>query len=152
MGVSKHKGRYFEEFDIGDTFETLTRTITESDIMRFAGLSGDYNQLHTDVEFAKETRYGERIAHGLLGLSIVSGLANRLGFSGGTTEALTGVDWKFRKPIRIGDTICAIFEVIRKKKISRMGGGFVILKVLVLNQKDEIIQKGTWTALVKINS
>ncbi|NIV31746.1 MAG: dehydratase, partial [Anaerolineae bacterium] len=68
------------------------------------GLSGDYNQIHTDVEFTKGTRFGERVAHGLLGLSIVSGLAARLGLIEGTVEAFTGLEWKFRGPILIGDT------------------------------------------------
>lgn len=143
------RGRYFEEFEVGDAIETPARTITESDVMRFAGLSGDYNQLHTDAEFAKETMFGERIAHGLLGLSVTSGLASRAGFAEGTVEAFTALEWKFRKPIKFGDTIRARFEVERKKAVSRMGGGFVIFDVVVLNQRDETVQKGSWTILVK---
>ncbi len=142
-------GRYFEEFEIGDTVETVSRTITETDIVLFAGLSGDYNQLHTDAEFAKGTLFGERIAHGLLGLSITSGLAARLGFAEGTAQAFTGLEWKFRGPIKIGDTIRARFEVRQKKEMQRLGGGFVTFDVAVLNQRDEKVQKGTWTLLVK---
>ena len=146
---TRPRGRYFEEFEIGDVVETAARTVTETDIVLFAGLSGDYNQIHTDVEFTKGTRFGERVAHGLLGLSIASGLAARLGLIEGTVEAFTGLEWKFRGPILIGDTIRVRLEVKRKKEMSRLGGGFVVLDVAVLNQRDETVQKGTWTALMK---
>lgn len=147
--LSSSHGRYFEEFEVGDTIESPGRTVTETDVMLFAGLSGDYNQLHTDAEFASEGRFGERIAHGLLGLAIVSGLAARLGFIEGTVQAFTGLEWKFRGPIKFGDTIHAQFEVKRKKEMSRLGGGFVIFDIEVLNQRDETVQKGTWTVLMK---
>lgn len=142
-------GRYFEEFEIGDAVETSSRTITESDVTRFAGLSGDYNRLHTDAEYAKETMFGERIAHGLLGLSVVSGLSSRLGFAEDTVEAFTSLDWKFRAPVKLGDTIRARLEVKRKKEMARLGGGFVVFDVVVLNQRDETVQKGSWTLLIK---
>jgi len=143
------RGRWFEEFEIGDGIETAARTITETDVMLFAGLSGDYNQLHTDAEFAKGTLFGERIAHGLLGLSIANGLASRLGFFEGTAQAFTSLEYKFRGPIKIGDTIHVRLEVRRKKEMNRLGGGFVVLDVAVLNQRDETVQKGTWTILIK---
>lgn len=147
--LTRMQGRYFEEFEVGDTLETAARTITETDVVRFAGLSGDYNQLHTDAEYAADTMFGERIAHGLLGLSIVSGLSSRLGFGEGTVEAFTSLEWKFRGPIKLGDTIRARLEVRRKKEMVRLGGGFVVLDVVVLNQKDETVQKGSWTLLVR---
>ena len=81
------RGMYFEEFEIGSEVFSPGRTISEADIVNFAGLSGDYNQLHTDAEFAKGTPFGKRIAHGLLVLSIASGLAARLGFIEGTALA-----------------------------------------------------------------
>ena len=143
------RGRYFEEFDVGDTVDTAARTITETDIVLFSGLSGDYNQLHTDAEFAKGTLHGERIAHGLLGLSIASGLVSQTGFASGTVEAFTGLEWKFRGPIKIGDTIRAQLEVRRKKAMARLGGGFVVFDVSVFNQRDEVVQKGQWTVLAR---
>lgn len=147
--LSHSRGLYFEEFEVGNAIETPARTVTETDVMLFAGLSGDYNPLHTNAEHAKETMFGERVAHGLLGLSIASGLAARLGFAEGTAEAFTSLEWKFRGPIKIGDTLRARFEVKRKKKMSRLGGGFVIFDVVVLNQQDETVQKGAWTMLMK---
>ena len=147
--LTRPRGRYFEEFEIGDEVETAARTITETDVVLFAGLSGDYNQLHTDVEFAKGTLFGERVAHGLLGLAIASGLSSRLGFIEGTAEAFTGLEWRFRGPIKIGDTIRVRLKVRQKKEMRRLGGGFVVLDVVVLNQRDETVQKGAWTVLVK---
>ena len=142
-------GRYFEEFDVGESMETPARTITETDVVMFAGFSGDYNPLHTDAEFAKETMFGERIAHGMLGLSIVSGLAWRTGFMEGTADALISVETKFRNPVKFGDTIRARFVVQQKKEMKRLGGGFVTFNVVVLNQRDETIQKGDWTVLIR---
>ncbi|HEC35202.1 MAG TPA: dehydratase [Anaerolineae bacterium] len=143
------RGQYFEELTVGGAVESPGRTITEADILSFAGLSGDYNPLHTDAEYARTTIFGERIAHGLLGLSIASGLAWRTGLVEGTAEALVSVDWKFRAPIRIGDTIRLRAEVSKKKEMPRLGGGFVTLTTTLLNQRDEVVQKGTWTLLVR---
>jgi acyl dehydratase len=142
-------GRYFEELEVGESIETPARTITETDVVMFAGFSGDYNPLHTDAEFAKETMFGERIAHGMLGLSVVSGLAWRTGFMEGTADALMSVQCKFRNPVKFGDTIRARFKVSQKKEMKRLGGGFVTFNVVVLNQRDETIQKGEWMVLIR---
>jgi len=143
------RGRYFEELVVGDEVESPGRTITEADVVLFAGLSGDYNPLHTDAEYARTTIFGERVAHGLLGLSVASGLAWRTGLLEGTAEALIGVDWKFRAPILIGDTIRLLAQVSQKKEMQRLGGGFVTFSMTLLNQRDEVVQKGTWTLLVR---
>lgn len=148
-GLAALRGRTFEEFAVGDAVESPARTITETDVVLFAGLSGDYNPLHTDAEYARGTMFGSRVAHGLLGLSIASGLAWRTGFLEGTVEALIGVDWKFRAPIRIGDTVRLRAEVSQKKEMARLGGGFIVFVVTLLNQRDEVVQKGTWTVLVR---
>jgi acyl dehydratase len=142
-------GLYFEEFSLGQKIVTVGRTVAESDIMTFAGLSGDYNQIHTDAEFSKTTPFGQRIAHGLLGLSIASGLAMRTGVLEGTVIAFREInDWKFVKPIFIGDTIHAEIEVTETKALPRLGGGSVTLAIEVKNQKSETLMRGTWTVLV----
>jgi acyl dehydratase len=146
---SEPRGRYFEDFEVGDEVASHGRTVTEADIVAFAALTGDYNPLHCDAEYAKDTIFGERIAHGLLGLSIASGLIERLGFIAGTVEAFLGLDWKFRGPIKIGDTIRVEAQVTRKKEMRRMGGGLIVLDVAIVNQSGETVQKGQWTALVK---
>jgi acyl dehydratase len=143
------RGRYFEEFEVGDEVISPGRTVTEADIVAFAALTGDYNPLHCDAEYAKDTVFGERIAHGLLGLSIASGQVERMGFVAGTVEAFTGLEWKFRGPMKIGDTIHVEAKVARKKEMRRLGGGFVILDVAVVNQRGEAVQKGQWTVLIK---
>ena len=143
------RGRYFEEFAVGDEVISPGRTVTEADIVAFAALTGDYNPLHCDAEYAKGTIFGERIAHGLLGLSIASGLLDRLGFITGTVEAFMGLEWKFRGPIKIGDTIHAEARVARKKEMRRLGGGIVVFDVAVINQRGEVVQKGQWTVLIK---
>ena len=147
--LKQSRGRYFEEMTVGDTVESPGRTINEADIVFFAGLSGDYNPLHTDIEYAKTTVFGERVAHGLLGLSIASGLAWRTGHLEGTAEALTRIDWKFRAPIHIGDTIRFRAEILSKKEMPSLNGGFVTFSATLLNQKDETVQKGTWMLLIR---
>lgn len=142
-------GRYFEELSIGDTMITPARTITEADIVLFAGLSGDYNQLHTDAEFAGSSRFGGRIAHGLLGLAIASGLASRLGFLEGTVLAFMGLDWRFRGPIMIGDTVHTVAKVAQRREMGRLGGGLVVFTIELVNQRGETVQDGKWNILVK---
>lgn len=142
------RGLYFEEFEEGQTLETRGRTITEADIVNFAGLSGDYNPMHTNAAYAATTQFEQRVAHGLLGLSIASGLSYQLGFLEGTVIAFTGLDWKFREPIFIGDTIRAVVKVTKLREMKAAGGGFVSFDIKVLNQDDKVTQKGEWTVLV----
>ena len=149
MSEARARGMYFEEFVLGQEILSPARTVTETDVVQFAGLSGDYNVLHTDAEFAKSTPYGQRIAHGLLGLSLASGLAARAGFIEGTAQAFMGLNWKFRAPIFLGDTIRLLTRVSRLRPMPSMGGGVVVFELTVLNQRDETAQEGEWTLLVK---
>ena len=142
-------GLYFEEFSVGQRITTLARTVTEHDIVTFAGMSGDFNQIHTDAEFSKSTPFGQRVAHGLLGLSIASGLAMRTGVLEGTVLAFREInEWKFSKPVFIGDTIHVELNVIETKALPRLGGGSVVIQLNVVNQHVETVMKGTWTVLV----
>lgn len=146
---SAKRGMYFEEFEAGQTIVSTARTITESDIVTFAGLSGDYNQIHTDAEFSKETGFKQRVAHGILGLSIASGLAVQTGLMEGTIMAFREINnWRFSLPIFIGDTIHVVLTVREKKALPRLGGGSVIIELKVINQSDESVMKGTWTVLI----
>jgi len=143
------RGLYFEEFEVGREIVTVGRTIAESDIFNFAGFSGDYNQIHTDAEFAKGTPFGQRVAHGLLGLSIASGLAMRTGVLEGTVIAFREINnWKFVNPIFIGDTIHVEMEVAETKALPRIGGGSVVITLDVKKQSGETVMKGNWTVLV----
>lgn len=143
------RGLYFEEFSVGHRITTAARTVTESDIVLFAGLSGDFNQIHIDAEYSKASPFGARVAHGLLGLSIASGLVVQTGFMEGTIMAFREVnEWKFIKPIYIGDTIHVELEIKETKAIPRIGGGSVIIILDVKNHSGETVMKGTWTALI----
>jgi len=143
------RGLYFEEFQIGQKITSVGRTITESDIVWFAGLTGDFNQIHTDCEFSKTTPFGQRIAHGLLCLSIGMGLATRTGFIEGTVLAFREItEWKFIKPVFIGDTIHIELEVTDTKSVRRIGGGLVTIKAEIINQNGEITARGNWEALI----
>lgn len=148
--LAPRRGLYFEEFTVGDEVTSVGRTITEADIVAFAALTGDWNQIHTDAEYARATPFGERIAHGLLGLSVATGLAVRLGFMEDTVIAFMEIgEWQFRAPIRIGDTIRLRASVQELRPMRRLGGGYVTFKVVLLNQRDETLQRGTWTVLMK---
>jgi acyl dehydratase len=143
------RGRYFEEFQVGTRLRTRARTITEADIVTFAGVSGDFNSIHTDEVAATQSGFGRRVAHGLLGLSIVSGLAVRTGILEGTVLAFREInEWKFSLPVFIGDTVYADLEVDQVKPFPRLGGGLVGLTFDVKNQSAQSVMKGRWTVLV----
>jgi acyl dehydratase len=143
------KGLYFEEFEVGQTVSTAGRTVTEADIVTFAALTGDWTPIHTDAVFAAQHPFGQRVAHGLLGMSIANALVVRLGFVEGTVLGFREIgDWKFSLPIFIGDTIHARVTVTETRRVRRLGGGLVKMDVEVLNQKDAILQRGTWSVLV----
>lgn len=139
--------RYFEEIEIGEEYLSPGRTVTETDIVLFAGLSGDYNVLHTDAEFMKASIFGERIAHGLLGLSIQTGLLTRA-MPPYATLGLAGLRWKFKAPIRIGDTI-RVRARIAAKKDTDPDRGVVVVERTVWNQRDELVQEGETDLLVE---
>ncbi len=143
------RGKFFEEFEVGQEIFSPGRTITETDIMQFANLTGDTNPMHTDAEYSKTTMFGERIAHGLLGLSYTMGLLWPLGFLEGTVIAFMGLEAKFKAPIKIGDTISASAKVRQKKEMKAMGGGIVVLESRLTNQRGEMVQQADLTLLIK---
>lgn len=144
------RGLYFEEFSVGQHFQTAARTVTEADIVSFAGLSGDYNSIHTDAVYAAQGSFGQRVAHGLLVLSIASGLAVRSGILEGTVLLWRDIgDWKFSRPVHIGDTIRVTLTIEGTKPLVKLGGGSLDLKVQVFNQRDEVVMGGHWTMLVQ---
>ena len=142
------RGRYFEEFEVGKQLITAGRTITESDIVTFAGLAGDYNRIHVDAEYASAGEFGQRVAHGLLVVSIATGLIVQTGIMEGTILAFRELEWKFSLPVFIGDTIKAKIEVKETKSLPRLGGGSVTAKVSVLNQKDQVVHRGIMVLLL----
>jgi acyl dehydratase len=147
--ATEGRGKWFEEFEVGMTVASPGRTVTEADIVNFAGLSGDYNQIHVDAEFSKDQPFEQRVAHGLLIMAIISGLANQTGLIDRTVIAFREIDkWKFSKPVFIGDTIHVVLEVQETKAMPKLNGGVVVLKVNTMNQRDEVVQRGEWVVLI----
>lgn len=140
---------YFEDFEVGREWISQGRTITEADIVAFACLSGDFNPLHIDAEFAKTTQFGERIAHGLLGLSIATGLMSKMGIIDGTAFAFLGFEWKFTGAIRIGDTITLHTRVAGTRETSKPDRGIVGFEDRLVNQRGEVVQEGTQTMMMR---
>lgn len=142
-------GRFFEEFEPGETFTTAARTITEGDVSLFAGLSGDYNPLHVDEETARRTPLKGRIAHGVLTLAIATGQVSRLGVFEGTILGLLGMDRvRFAGAVRFGDTIHTELTVKERKESARPDRGSVVFSVAVLNQREERVLEAEWTLLL----
>jgi len=136
----QQRGRYFEEFKVGETFESQARTLEAGDVSLFAGLTGDFNPLHTDEETAKRTPFGSRVAHGLLTLAISGGQQNQLGLFEGTTLALLGLDKvRFTAPVRFGDTLHTELTVRETRESSKPDRGLVLFDMAVKNQRGEIV-------------
>lgn len=147
------RGLYFEEYEVGQIITSSGRTITEADIVAFAGLTGDWNPLHTDAVFAAQHPMGQRIAQGMLSLSIAVALAARLGFLEETLLAFREIlEWKFSLPVFIGDTIHMEATIAKVRPVARLKGGIVTLEVEVKNQNGQTVQHGIWTVLVKSQS
>ncbi len=141
-------GLFYEEFEEGRSWRTAARTVGESDVNAFSALTGDYTYLHTDAEGAAQTPFGQRVAHGLLGLSFLMGLVTRLGIIEGTVEAFLGLEWRFRGPILFGDTISGEV-VVKSRRVSSKGKGLVTLALRLLNQRREVIHEGDVTIMVE---
>jgi acyl dehydratase len=140
------KSLFFEDFHLGQRFVTKGRTVTEADVVNFACLTWDHNQLHTDAEYAAATPYRSRIAHGLLGIAIHSGLSYQL-----TEEsilAFLGLTWQFKLPIYIGDTIHVEQVVKEMRETSNGDRGILTFEKEIINQRGEVVQTGTTTILL----
>lgn len=144
------QGKYFEDFEIGYAFTTGTRTITNTDIVNFACLSGDFNEVHSDWEYCKDTPFGEPIAHGPLIYAICGGLQYASGINKGTALALLGIsDWKMLAPVKHGDTIRMESEVVDRKASRKPDRGSVTFHRKVFNQRDELVQEMTAAVLYR---
>lgn len=141
-------GLYFEEFEVGRKLITRGRTITEADIVQFGALTGDFNPMHMDAEYCKTSMMGQRVAHGMLGISYAVGQAYQLGILERTVLAFRSLEIKFSAPIFIGDTIHVELEVLETKEAKRLGGGTVTLDIRIVNQEGKAVQKGTMTLLM----
>lgn len=145
----RYRGKTWNQFEVGETDASAGRTITETDTVMFACLTGDMNPLHTDEVFASRSPYGKRIAHGAFGQAIMVGLAAQLGIFEGTTVALRQMDTRFKQPLFFGDTVHVEMQVEGKKNLKGMDQGMVIFKARLVNQEEKVLIDSTWTVLMK---
>jgi acyl dehydratase len=144
---------YLEEFKVGDRFTTLSRTVTETDVVLFAGITGDNNPIHTDRTYAESLPFGSRIAHGLLGAGIATGLWGRMGLVDGSAIAALGTEWQFVGAIKIGDTIHCEIEVLEAKRSkSKPDRGILNIGYHIINQNDQICQIGSMSTMLYWNA
>jgi acyl dehydratase len=145
MRVEPH---HYEDFYLGAEYKTGERTIDDASIRAFSDLSGDFNPLHLDDDYAASTAYKGRIAHGILGLAVATGLVAETHLTRGTLVAFVRLDWDFRAPLRPGDRVTAHLRVDETRRTSRSDRGLVRLAVQLADQRGEIVQEGSWTFLV----
>lgn len=140
MEQRQPRGLYFEDFEIGKPYATPRRTVTSTDIVNFACLSGDFNAPHVDHEFCREQPYGEPIAHGPLVLAIAGGLMCQSGVNDGTIIAMMGTDqWRILKPVKHGDTLEVINTPEEKRLTSDGKRGIVVFHREIRNQRGEAV-------------
>lgn len=140
MQPRQPRGLYFEDFEIGTAYSTPRRTVTSTDIVNFACLSGDFNAPHVDHEFCKEQPYGEPIAHGPLVLAIAGGLMCQSGVNDGTIIAMMGTDdWRIHKPVKHGDTLEVVNTPVEKRLTSDGKRGIVVFHREIRNQRGEAV-------------
>jgi len=150
--TSTNRGLTYEQLEAGASFISPARTVTETDVVHFAGLSGDFNPLHTDEEFGKSTPFGGRIAHGMLIAAMATGMANWTGIFEGTTLALMEQVLQYKGAVRFGDTIHLELTVAEKRETSKPDRGIVLFDTRVLNQEGKPVLEGRWTLMMKRGS
>lgn len=146
------KGRTFEEFALGEEFETHGRTLTETDLVTFCGFVGDYEPIHADEEFARKSPGGRRIMQGSLVTSVVDGLISRMGLFEDTAITFLACAWEFKAPVFIGDTIRVRMKVAEARPSRKGGRGVITFAVTVLNQDGRDVVTGTWTMMLVAKS
>ncbi len=142
---------YYEDFQLGQEWTSPGRTVTEADVTLFAMLSGDYDEIHTSEDFARrESPYKTRIAHGMLGLTMVEGLKKRIpAFAETRYIASLEWTWKFSGAIFIGDTVHVKIRIgqMRESK-SKPDRGIIWEQGQVINQRGEVVQEGEHSLMI----
>jgi acyl dehydratase len=143
------RGKTFDELSVGEEIASPARTVTEADVMSFAGLTGDYQPEHINEEFARTSPFGQRIAHGILTLAMATGLINQTGITEGTNIAVIELNVRFVKAVKFGDTIRAVMRIKEKRETKKPDRGIVLTEATVFNQHDEPVLEGGWTLMLR---
>ena len=143
------RGLYLEDFEVGREYVTPGRTVTEADVVNFAGISGDFNPLHMDDEFAGKGPFGTRIAHGALGFVISTGLSNQTGLYEGTTLAFMECTVKYAAPLRIGATVHAVIVPTEVRHSSKPGRGILKQKLTLVDREGTVIMESDQVLMMK---
>jgi len=149
--VNAHE-KDFNAYTVGEVIPAPSRTVTEADVVNFAGVSGDYHPLHLDETHARASEFGERIAHGMLTMSIMSGLMFSAGISSPYSMGFLGLnDWKFAAPVYLGDTVTVRIEVANKRETRRGDRGVVTFRLQIINRTrdDEVACEGDWVQMYR---
>jgi acyl dehydratase len=149
MSEYQFRGLYLEDFEVGKEYLSPSRTVTEADVVNFAGLSGDFNPLHTDEEFAKNGPFGKRIAHGALGFIISTGLSNQMGIYEGTTIAFMECTVKYTAPLLIGDTIHVSVTPTEVRHSSKPGKGILKQSLKLIKQDGTTVMESDQVLMMK---
>lgn len=141
---------YYEDLRTGTVLVSQARTVTEADLIAFCMVSGDWNPIHSDEEFARNTRFGKRVVHGVFGLSLLTGLMDRAGWFARSAVAMLGIrDWRFTGPIFVGDTLRCELEIGEVRLTSKGDNAVVERLFRLVNQRDEVVQEGHIPVLVR---
>lgn len=145
-----YEPHHFEEFTEGQEFISVGRTVTESDFVMHSALSGDWTELHTNREYAADTQFGERIAHGPMTFVQATGFVYRTGIVERTALAFLGMNYMdLPNPVHAGDTLQLEMEVAEKKELSRDDAGLVVLDCVMENQEDTVVFEGDMKFMIK---
>jgi acyl dehydratase len=142
------RGLYYEELEPGRTFSTGSRVVTHGDVAAFAEVSGDRNPLHLDEAYARESVFGGRVAHGVLGLAVATGLLNAAGLTRGTLVAFLGLSWDFIAPLYPDTEVHLELGVVSRRETSHPDRGLVVLDASLVAVTGEVVQRGELRILV----
>jgi len=146
-----YEPHYFEDFEVGETFESVGRTVTEADFVLHSAFSGDWTELHTNQVYAEESMFGKRIAHGPMTFILATGFVYRCGFLERTVVAFLGMNYMdIPAPVHMGDSISLDMEVTEKKEFSsRDDAGLVVIDSSMTNQDGEEVFAGDMKFMIK---
>lgn len=142
-------GYYYEDFELNKMYKSVARTITETDVVNFAGLSGDFNPLHMDEEYATNvSMFKKRVAHGMLGPVIMTGMSNQMGIFEGTTIAFLDLSIRYAAPLEIGSTVHLEMTPIEARKTSKPGRGIIKYQANLVDQNGKVITECVWNIMM----